>query len=85
MKLATKNRVQEIADEISSAIQSVHIKKKWEKSLFKIAKKIAQKELKNNKKALKATAKKRVNVSDNHLPTATPHPQKNIKPQGAQK
>jgi hypothetical protein len=85
MKLATKNRIQEIADEMSSAIQSVHIKKKWKKCLFKIAKKIGKKELKNNKKALKATAKNRVNVSDNHLPAASPHPQKNIKPQGIKK
>ncbi len=85
MKLATRNMAQEIAAEMCSVNQGVNIKKKWEKSIFKIAKKIAEKLRKNNKKALKATAKNRVNVSDNHLPAASPNPQKNIKPQGIKK
>lgn len=67
MKSTTKALAHEIADDMLSANHGVNIKRKLRHRIYKVAKKIAQKIVRNQRKNLKREDARRMNNSDDHL------------------
>lgn len=85
MKLATKIMAHEIADQMSSANHGINLKKKMKKSIFEIAKKIAKKAVRNNKRIIKKEAKIFENIGVNHGPVTIGKVQNGAKPKAPKK